>query len=311
MLYQLTPTLTEITFDKLSPDVLTAGIIPAEELPSVAAHLGLHDNVVAECLSDHDNYRNTVDVYEHYSFAIVNIVSAEDVYQSSDRVAIFLEKNLFLMAVLRDENGSMQASFQQAIRRFKAENVTLERLVYALMEGAISRDALALSKIEFEISGMEEDVAHGRTNRHFGTVIFERKRQLLLLQNYYEQLIDLGEDLQENENEIFPDDTLHYFILFTAKADRLSNTVQRLQGELNELREAHQAAMDYSLNSAMKVFSVIATIFLPLTLLVGWYGMNFTNMPELEWEYGYFFVIALSVLIIVLSLLLFKKKKLF
>ena len=70
------------------------------------------------------------------------------------------------------------------------------------------------------------------------------------------------------------------------------------------------AALDYNANRIMKVFTVVTTVFLPLTLIVGWYGMNFQHMPELSSRFGYPAVIVLSILVVVLSLLFFKKKRL-
>ena len=68
--------------------------------------------------------------------------------------------------------------------------------------------------------------------------------------------------------------------------------------------------MDYNLNNTMKIFTVVTTVFLPLSLIVGWYGMNFTNMPELTWKYGYLAVILLSVAVVIFCFWFFKKKKL-
>ena len=65
------------------------------------------------------------------------------------------------------------------------------------------------------------------------------------------------------------------------------------------------------MNNTMKVFTIITTIFFPLTIIVGWYGMNFTHMPELTWEYGYIYVIILSVLIVAILGIIGKKKKWF
>ncbi len=310
MFYSLAPELKEIPLCPPAPETLTAGYITAEELAQSAAHFGFHESVVAECLGDKNNYRNTIDVYEDYTFGVVSIVDANDVYMTSDRVAFFFKKNLFLLVTLHDVDGSTHAAFEQAVRRFKPENATLEKLIFALLEGTVARDAQALAKFGFEISALEEKVSRGRADKAVNAQIYTWKKRLLILQNYYEQLIDIGDGLRENENGIFASDTLHYFALFAAKAERLSSTVQRMNDAVSELRSAHQAAMDYSLNSLMKVFSVITTIFLPLTLLVGWYGMNFTHMPELTWEFGYLFVIGLAVLIVVVNLVFFKKKNL-
>ncbi len=310
MFYQLAPRFSEINMEQLSPDCLSAGYFTKEELPELVALFDFPESIVSECLGDKDNYRNTIDVYEEFSFGIVNFVDAACLYATSDRVAFFLKRNLFLMITLRDVDGSTRAAFDQAIRRFKPDAVTLEKVIYALLEGAITKDTLALAQQEFEIGHLEEEISQGRASRQFSRQILERKKRLLILQNYYEQLIDVGESLQENENEIFDGDTFHYFVMFTAKATRLSNCVQRLGSELNELRDALQASLDYGLNSVMKIFTVITSIFLPLTLIVGWYGMNFTYMPELDWLYGYPFVIILSVVTVFLCLLYFKKKKL-
>ncbi len=99
--------------------------------------------------------------------------------------------------------------------------------------------------------------------------------------------------------------------MFTNKAERLANNTQMLWDNLVHVREAYEASINYSMNKTMQLFTVLTAIFLPLTLIVGWYGMNFTTMPELTWRYGYLGVIVLSLIVVVVSLLWFKKKKLF
>jgi magnesium transporter len=76
-----------------------------------------------------------------------------------------------------------------------------------------------------------------------------------------------------------------------------------------QLRDLYKAHLDLKQNRIMTVLTVVTTIFMPLTLIVGWYGMNFKYMPELEWKGSYPVVIALSILIVVISLIFFKKKK--
>jgi magnesium transporter len=76
-----------------------------------------------------------------------------------------------------------------------------------------------------------------------------------------------------------------------------------------QVREAYHAQLEYDLNKIMKMFTVVTTVFLPLTLIVGWYGMNFTTMPELTWKYGYLAVIIMSLAVIVFCMIIFKKKK--
>jgi magnesium transporter len=100
---------------------------------------------------------------------------------------------------------------------------------------------------------------------------------------------------------------LKYFSILKNRIERLNNSVFHLRDYVTQVREAYQAQVDISLNHTMKLFTVITAIFLPLTLIAGWYGMNFTHMPELKWIYGYPFVILLSIAVAVLSLAYFKK----
>ena len=76
-----------------------------------------------------------------------------------------------------------------------------------------------------------------------------------------------------------------------------------------QLRDLYKTHLDIKQNSIMTVLTVVTSIFLPLTLIVGWYGMNFKYMPELEWKWGYPVIIGVSVLIVIFCLIFFRKKK--
>ena len=132
---------------------------------------------------------------------------------------------------------------------------------------------------------------------------------MLLLQNYYENFMTIGEDLEMNHHHIFEDDDSRYFEIFTRRIERLSKNVEMLREILNQAHSAHQSREDYRLNKTMQFFTVVTTIFMPLTLIAGWYGMNFENMPELKSIYGYPAVIVLSCIVVIGLIVLFKKKK--
>ncbi len=98
--------------------------------------------------------------------------------------------------------------------------------------------------------------------------------------------------------------------MHTSRADRLLHNVINLRDYVTQVREAYQNQLDISLNKTMKLFTVITTIFLPLTLIVGWYGMNL-QMPEYSWAFGYPIVVGISLLVIGGCILFFKRKKWF
>ena len=121
--------------------------------------------------------------------------------------------------------------------------------------------------------------------------------------------MDLAQEFQENENGFFAQENLRYFRLFIDRASRLYDTSMSLRDYTMQLRDLYKAQLDLKQNRIMTVLTVVTTIFMPLTLIVGWYGMNFRYMPELEWHWGYPVIIILSIVIVVASLLFFKKKK--
>ena len=126
---------------------------------------------------------------------------------------------------------------------------------------------------------------------------------------HYEQLIDFGQELAENENDFFMSDNLRFFELFTARVERLQGIVSTLREYTAQVRELYQSELSVKQNRIMAVLTVVTTIFMPLTLITGWYGMNFKYMPELESPLAYPIVIGVVLTIAVSGIVYFKKKK--
>ena len=189
-----------------------------------------------------------------------------------------------------------------------ALNLSLDRILYILFDKLTIKDNNILTKLESEITDVEEDVIEGKTKDYIKDIV-SLKKKLLLLKKHYEPLLDIIEDLNENENEMLDEKSIPYFVILFNRIERLNRKVGNLRDYVTQVRESYQAQIDINANNIMKIFTVITAIFLPLTLIVGWYGMNFINMPELQWKYGYLFVILISVTVVIISLLIFKKKK--
>ena len=106
-------------------------------------------------------------------------------------------------------------------------------------------------------------------------------------------------------------DNKHEWDKFTQRVVRLQNHVQLLRENTLQLRELYNSKQDSRQNKIMGILTIVTTFFLPLTLITGWYGMNFTNMPELKWRYGYPTVIIVALIIAISEFIYFKRKKFF
>ncbi len=118
---------------------------------------------------------------------------------------------------------------------------------------------------------------------------------------------EMGKAFEENENRFFAKKHLKYFGTISDRAERLIGKTIHLLDYAQQVRDAYQSQVDAEQNRNMQVLTIISTIFLPLTLITSWYGMNFKDMPELE--NGYPFIIILSISVIILCIIIFKKKK--
>ena len=169
-------------------------------------------------------------------------------------------------------------------------------------------DVYEMEKIEDRITDLEDSLLTDvKIRSDKSAVIINLRRELLRMKRYYEQLSLISEELADNANSAFSEEMHKRYISFDKRMAYLYNSVLHLREYITQVREAYQAQIDIEQNQIMKVFTVITSIFLPLTLIVGWYGMNL-QMPEFSWRYGYPYVIVLSVLVCILAILLFKKR---
>lgn len=183
------------------------------------------------------------------------------------------------------------------------------QLLLQFMEQMIEDDVLYLSHIESETEKMEENISSGGSADFF-TLLTKHRQKLSELNAYYEQLTDIGELFQSGACSPFVRDAQDWD-KFTHRAERLQNHVQLLRENMLQLRELYQSKQSARQNKIMGILTIVTTFFLPLTLITGWYGMNFAYMPELKWRYGYPLVILVALIVAIGEFIYFKKKKFF
>lgn len=165
-----------------------------------------------------------------------------------------------------------------------------------------SVDVLALEEIENKISGLEDELlTSNRADSKFNISIVKLRKEVLSLKRYHIQMEFLSDELAELDS---------HFSFVEKKFNRLLEFTLHLQEYVEQVREAYQSQIDIEQSSIMKFFTVVTTIFLPLTLITGWYGMNLL-IPEFHWKYGYLYVICLSFVVVLIMIGIFKKKKWF
>lgn len=247
----------------------------------------------------------------------VNYDSLTGTFAIPDRQAVGDKQVGFAFAldekgiVLIDADGGAAELVKQVQRTKRWRQPCLERFIYDLMETIVAQDRKVLEEYESRLDAIEADVLQDQGEGALEDIrqLNDIRGQLLELRLHYEQLIDIGQELEENENGFFTEENLRFFHLLTVRVERLRDTVIVLREYTLQVRDLYQTQLDVRQNHIMAILTIITTVFTPLTLVTGWYGMNFVHMPELEYSWSYPVVAGLCVLIVVICIIWFKKKK--
>ena len=229
--------------------------------------------------------------------------------KNDNRVVFIIKKNIFIAIILEDTNRFVESILKEALK-IEANNLTLDRYISLVFNRMIDGTEDLIDKYEDKILALEDKVINNSNQKDMNNYIFKIKRILSYYLKYYKSLNRFVDLIKENYEIITDSFECRYMEIFGTRVERFISDIEYLLDALIHIQDLYTTSLDYSLNNIMKVFTVVTTIFLPLTLVTGWYGMNFKNMPELTWKYGYLGVIVFSVIVVLLCIVFFKKKKL-
>ena len=210
---------------------------------------------------------------------------------------VFIDDSGYVMKIISNITGSKRWAMP-----------SLERFIYDFLEQIVSKDQIILEKFDKELDSIESGIMEGEITDP-SQRISRIRSDLRDMRIHYEQLLDLSQELEENENNFFKKENTRYFHLFTQRVSRLHDLTTSLRDFSIQIRDLYQSQLDVRQNRIMALLTIISSIFMPLTLIAGWYGMNFKYMPELEYKVSYPVIIVISIAIVVVSLVFFKKKK--
>ena len=292
---------------------LVAGYVTCDELKTIAKKLKFDSSTVESCESTNTIFRSGIEIYDDYTFTELKVIDPvhKEGEDNTDYLALYFKRDTLIVVDVEDTDLSTKTKFERALKHFSPSTMNLEKLTYAFFDELLSKDVSFIEKLGMQVTDMEESILQGAPTDDIDATLLKLKRKLLEMHNYYEQCLDIFETLDANENDIFESDSLMYIANITQRVIRLREDVDSINNAVVHLQDAYSSYLDKKMNNTMKYLTVLSTIFFPLTIIVGWYGMNFVHMPEFLWKYGYLYVIGLSILTVVIVAWIARHKKWF
>ena len=268
------------------PDSFLA-ITNQSEFQSIQQSCGFGEQVVIDPAQIHYNKIET-----HHDYYLGTIVlPGEEFSKGNETFSFFIKPGRIIFI---DHKQIVSTILQKMTRENYWHEANMERFLYSFLDELTGDDIAVLEDLEERIARMEDGIGQGK-NSHFNRDMISIRKRLLVLQNFYTQIIEIAHGLAANENQCFDVNRLFLFRLFAERAERLRGSTQFIRDYSREVREIYQSSLDLKQNTVITMLTIITAIFTPLMFIAGWYGMNFTSMPEIPWKYGYLYVILLSV----------------
>lgn len=258
----------------------------------------------------HVGQRPKVDENENYIFILLKMLQYDiDGNLNSEQVSFILGHNFLL--TFQEAEGDVFNGVRERLQitPSRIRSFNQDYLLYALIDAIVDHYYLVIETLGNKVETLEDQLFNGKSDDHVTTQIQELKREVLRIRRSVFPLREVIGRLEKSEHPLINKQTANYF------RDVYEHIIQILENiDINRemiwgLMDMHMTAISNRMNEVMKVLTIIATIFIPLTFIAGIYGMNFENIPELHYQNAYFILLGLMFLIVVGMIFYFKRKK--
>lgn len=301
---QLQPLLTDDTVTW----VIVDGLHDVRAIEALGRLFGIHDLVLEDILNTHQRPK----IEEHANFLYMVIKSLalgnhRKLTVKYEQLSIILLQNIILTFKERPDRV-----LDATIERLMADNSPLRRrgadyLAYLIMDAVVDEYFTLQDKFDEFIEKVEDELLVNPTNKTL-YIIQKIKRELIYLRKNVAPMRELFKTLQRTDSIFIQESSKRYFGDVYDHSIRISEAADSYRDLITGMLDIYLSSISNKMNETMKVLTVFASIFIPLTFIAGVYGMNFHFMPELEWRWGYPAIWAVFITVAVSLLVYFKRK---
>jgi magnesium transporter len=277
-----------------------------DDLQALAKNFRLHPLALDDCV--HVRQRPKIDDFHENLFLICRTVSQrEKHYTEGQQIGIFKGKD-YLITVHKEHIPQLDGVLEEITRKPELAECSSSFILYRILDAVVDDFEDAVRNVEEMECVVGNDVLKNPPPANVLDLIYTNRSNLLLISRFLRSQSHVVHCLAKGDFQLVNSKAAPFFrdvydhTLRTL--ERIDSLIDMNMGSLN----IYSISVGNRMNEVMKLLTVISTIGMPLTILVGWYGMNFHIMPEIDWTYGYVTIIVVAIVLITVTVLLFKRK---
>ena len=284
------------------------GLHDIDIIEKIGIYFNIHPLVMEDILNT--GQRPKLEDYEDYLYIVFKMLfyDMDENMVKSEQISIILSKNYLIS--FQEIEGDVFNPLRERIRKGKGRirKMGSDYLAYALIDTTVDQYFMILEKFGEEIESLEEELLVNPTSETYQT-IHNMKREMIYLRKNIWPMREIAGGLRKGESDFISDAAGIFFADIYDHVIQIIDTIESFRDILSGMLDLYLSTISNKMNEVMKVLTIIATLFIPLTFIAGVYGMNFKNMPELEWRWGYLGIWILMGFVAILLVFYFKKKK--
>jgi magnesium transporter len=290
--------------------VNVCGLHDTELIKQIGEKFNLHPLVLEDILNTET--RPKVEITDNYIFVAMKMLTNNN---QGDHIVIeqvsFILGDTFVFSFLEKSDSIFNPIMERITNNYgRVRKQASDYLFYALMDIVVDQYYVALEQLEEKIELLDDEVIRN-ADRSQIEKIYNMKNKLLLTRRSLWPLREIFSQLIREESKLINKKVMPYLRDLLDHIIQITETIDLQREITNGLMETHLSLMSNKMNEVMKVLTVIATIFIPLTFIVGVYGMNFKHMPELEWHWAYFTLWGFMIGVVLFMIYYFKRENWF
>lgn len=250
-----------------------------------------------------DFHFSKIESFQGFYFGFINI---PEILVPERSIICFIFTGSYVIFIDRDDfiKHNFEKMLETHINHISSSGTAL----YYFLDYIMSKDLEKINSLQHNLVDLELDVLNEKKLDQIKEITGYRSRTLRL-HHYYVQIEGICGDLVDDPQNVLDKETKQLFNILIRKITLYSHESEQIWEYTSQIRDIYQQQLDVHQNIIMKFLTIVTTLFMPLTLIAGWYGMNFEYMPELHWKYGYPLIFALSCLLVIIMCIIFKRKK--